>query len=356
MARLFISYSRADRQFVDGFVPLLRKVYGNDTIWFDDDIPGGHEWWRLILSEIGKCELFIYLLSNEALASPYCQAEFREALRLQKLVLPVVVRPKTQIGADIPGDLRDILQKIQWVDLSRGFKDYEATATLYAAINKLLEQAPARPPTPLLLQPVREPPVPDRKPRKLLTEPWAIIIAAVIGLIGIIVAALIGVVGNSILSVMPTDGVELASVTRPQSTSTVSPQLLSSTPLALVPSSVPSDLDAPSLTLHRWGDTVAICANEPADLGALHIVLGSERQVLGDVFPASVATQAGECWCLQQERGQFDLPAVCQEGNVSPRLPWVGVFWRNETVTLSLEGQVIKECNAQIDNNQPYSC
>ena len=92
MARIFISYSRSDRPFIDQFVPLIRRVYGNDSLWYDDDIHGGSNWWRMILTEIGKCDLFIYLISNESLESPYCQAELCEALRLKKQILPVIVR------------------------------------------------------------------------------------------------------------------------------------------------------------------------------------------------------------------------------------------------------------------------
>ena len=109
MAQIFISYSRADRQFLDRFVPLLRKVYGNSSLWYDDDIHGGVDWWEMILRKIADCELFIYLVSNDALASPYCQAELREALRLKKQILPVVVRPKTQYpGPEVPDDLARI--------------------------------------------------------------------------------------------------------------------------------------------------------------------------------------------------------------------------------------------------------
>ena len=56
MARIFISYDHADRQFVGVLVPLLRKAYRNDSIWFDDEIAGGDVWWNLILSEIAKCD------------------------------------------------------------------------------------------------------------------------------------------------------------------------------------------------------------------------------------------------------------------------------------------------------------
>lgn len=57
MARIFISYSRADRQFVEDLVPLLRRMYGH--VWYDDELLGGEDWWQMILSKIGDCDLFI---------------------------------------------------------------------------------------------------------------------------------------------------------------------------------------------------------------------------------------------------------------------------------------------------------
>lgn len=185
MARIFVSYSRADRQFVDEFVPLLYRVYGKESLWFDDDITGGETWWPLILSQIQGCELFIYLLSNDALTSPYCQAELREALRLHKRVLPVIVRPKTQIDEQVPEDLRTTLQATQWVDLSRGFKDYQANASLYAAINHSLEQALPPDVEPLSPEPVSKPEVLDKPVRRQLVGGWGVVAMMLLALVGI---------------------------------------------------------------------------------------------------------------------------------------------------------------------------
>jgi hypothetical protein len=44
MARIFISYSRADRAFVEELVPLLRQVLPEYDIWYDDQISGGEDW------------------------------------------------------------------------------------------------------------------------------------------------------------------------------------------------------------------------------------------------------------------------------------------------------------------------
>lgn len=149
MARIFISYSRADRQFVDELVPLLRELYGQDCLFFDDQIPGGANWWSLILAEITSCDLFLYLCSNESLSSTYCQNEFREAFRLHKHLLPIIVRPKTAYPGNIPEDIADILRITQYIDLSLGFRDRDQsqklTVRLFRAINLLLESEPDQP-------------------------------------------------------------------------------------------------------------------------------------------------------------------------------------------------------------------
>jgi formylglycine-generating enzyme required for sulfatase activity len=195
MARIFVSYSRSDRPFLDTFLPLIRRVYGQDSLWFDDDIHGGSDWWGMILNEIGDCDLFIYLISNESLESPYCQSELREALRLHKQILPVVVR---RLNPAYPGavedDLAVVLRKTQYVDLTK-IQDSGSIANLYAAINRLLNQSDAQPVLPQVSQPIAQPPVPDRK-KVGFNRSRGILIALITGVIVLIAIVLIAVVSN----------------------------------------------------------------------------------------------------------------------------------------------------------------
>ncbi len=196
MARIFISYSRADRQFVDEFVPLLRKVYGNDSVWFDDDIHGGSDWWLMILSEVANCELFVYLASNDSLTSPYCQAEFREALRLHKQILPIIVRPKTDYPGDMPDDLATVLRRTQYVDMSKGFKDPRVNASLYAAMNRLLKQSPDTTPAPTSPEPVVEPDVLDKSPVQTIQLDRRITIVVALVIIMVVTAVILSGTGG----------------------------------------------------------------------------------------------------------------------------------------------------------------
>jgi formylglycine-generating enzyme required for sulfatase activity len=191
MVRFFISYSRADRQFIEQFAPLIKKVYGNDSTWFDDDIHGGADWWALILREIAKSDIFIYLISNESLTSTYCQAELREALRLNKQILPVLVR---RLAPSYPGkiapDLGEVLRRTHYVDMSGGFANPNTIASLYAALSRLSNDivrasTPQQPtPTPQPIVPKRDAPDPAVR-AAYIAGGFAILTAVIIGLFGL---------------------------------------------------------------------------------------------------------------------------------------------------------------------------
>lgn len=156
MSHIFISYSRADKHFIDELMPLLNRTFADDKVWIDQDISGGVDWWKHILQAIAASDIFIYLLSNDSLESSHCQAEFSEALRLKKLCLPVIVRPKTEISK-APAKLEKEIRRREWVDMSGGFKDHKAITSLYAAINTLKKEIPVDVPKPLAPNPVSPP-------------------------------------------------------------------------------------------------------------------------------------------------------------------------------------------------------
>jgi hypothetical protein len=139
MAQFFVSYSRADKQFVVELIPLLQLAYSSHIIWHDQQIPGGDKWWKNIQVQIVNSEIFVFLLSNDAFESEYCCGEFRLAKSHNKRILPVVVRPQTYIQK-APEDIREFLEETQRIDLSEGFRDYRNLTSLYGALNNLLSQ------------------------------------------------------------------------------------------------------------------------------------------------------------------------------------------------------------------------
>lgn len=153
MAQLFVSYSRVDQKpFTREFVTRLRRVYGLNSVWYDDGLTGGQNWWEEILRQIALADVFIYLLSPESVASVYCQAELNEARRLHKKILPVVIRERTVVPAD--------LSVIQLVQMAHGF-EADALDNLHAAIRRL-EARPASTEPPLSPYPTPCPTPPER--------------------------------------------------------------------------------------------------------------------------------------------------------------------------------------------------
>jgi len=112
MVKIFISYSRVDKPFLDELLPQLRHNYPNYVFWCDHELTGGDIWWNEILKNIASSHIFLYLLSNESVTSPYCQAEYKEAKRYQKRIILVQIRDRTQLTGDLPD--------IHYVDMKAG--------------------------------------------------------------------------------------------------------------------------------------------------------------------------------------------------------------------------------------------
>jgi hypothetical protein len=96
--KVFISYARQDKPDVDQLVEHLRLL-GCDP-WTDSSLHGGQQWWDEILQRIAACDIFIPIISDEALHSTACQLEFDWTEALGKPVLPVAVKrpPKALPG------------------------------------------------------------------------------------------------------------------------------------------------------------------------------------------------------------------------------------------------------------------
>ncbi len=127
MTRIFISYDRDDRPFTRELAARLRRVYGD--VWFDENLYGGEDWWREIQNQIARCDIFLYLLSEESARSVYCQREHAEAVRLGKEVLPVRIKPMQEL----PPHLR----QIHYVDMATGGLTVENFTELTASIHQI---------------------------------------------------------------------------------------------------------------------------------------------------------------------------------------------------------------------------
>jgi formylglycine-generating enzyme required for sulfatase activity len=130
--QIFISYSRVDSENTERLIRRLKRTFPDTTIWYDSHLSsrGGQRWWDAILDAIEASDVFLYLLSNESLASPYCQAEFKEAQRLERPFIAVQLRDRTQIP--------DTLAEYQYVNLANYKGEDDPYDDLVASINRLL--------------------------------------------------------------------------------------------------------------------------------------------------------------------------------------------------------------------------
>lgn len=146
MKRIFLSYSSKTKEEVGSLVDDLRML-GYD-VWFDSQLSGGETWWSRILSEIQKCEIFLFALSPEAINSTACIREFKYALALEKSVLPVKLTGNVSLNL-MPRELSGL----QIIDYR--LNDKAASLAIGRAINNL----PVAQPLPVPLPPPPEVPI-----------------------------------------------------------------------------------------------------------------------------------------------------------------------------------------------------
>lgn len=157
MTRIFLSYSRVDKRFVEALADKLRRIYGHENIWFDEGLHGGDIWWEEILEQIADRDIFIYVLSNDSVQSDYCQAEFEEARRLQKQIITIQARDRTK--------LTDELGDIHYINTINGVDDADALTDLYRSVNKRMTKVSKRTTKPLWQPVTSRPAKVDEKPR-----------------------------------------------------------------------------------------------------------------------------------------------------------------------------------------------
>src|SRR3954451_3188782 len=91
MIRLFASYSRKDEAAVAGLITDLGRAHL--AVWHDQALHGGDPWWQDILRRIRECDVFLFALSKNSLASKPCLAELSYARTLGLPILPVLIGP-----------------------------------------------------------------------------------------------------------------------------------------------------------------------------------------------------------------------------------------------------------------------
>ena len=116
---VFISYSRGDSD-------LARKLNNElqlqgKTTWFDQEsIASGSDFAREIEQGIQSSDNFLFILSPQAINSPYCTMEVEYAANLNKRFVTLLHRSVNS------ADLHPELAKVQWIDFNQNDGDFNA--------------------------------------------------------------------------------------------------------------------------------------------------------------------------------------------------------------------------------------
>ena len=93
--RIFISHSHADNDFCTGLVQDLRAALGDESaVWYDTQggLRGGDMWWQKILKELSTRDVFVVVLSPEAMSSRWVNREIDIAVNKDMLIIPLLYR------------------------------------------------------------------------------------------------------------------------------------------------------------------------------------------------------------------------------------------------------------------------
>jgi WD40 repeat protein len=145
---IFVSYSRKDRKFVEALCARLRVSGLN--LWVDwENIPIAADWRQEIQEGIENAHTFLWIISPDSVASPYCQDEVTRAVNLNKRTIAVVWRSNYDRDRFNHPALA-AMKRYNWL-YCESFEQLGSTvAALIRAINTDLEYVKAH--TRLLLQ------------------------------------------------------------------------------------------------------------------------------------------------------------------------------------------------------------
>lgn len=131
--RIFISHSSKDVDFVKRLATDLCYVLNDDAaVWYDVlGLHGGDAWWPRIVQEINASDVFILVISPDAMKSPWVDDELQVAWRhknartaKKKQIIPLHFRECKKV--------HDYLKNLQWVQ-------FLPPETYQSAFNKLLK-------------------------------------------------------------------------------------------------------------------------------------------------------------------------------------------------------------------------
>ncbi len=155
--KIFVSYARVDKPYC---IRIIETLHAHD-VWYDQRLYAGQDWWKEILRRLDWCDVFIYLLSPDSVASLYCRRELEIARRLKRQIIPVLINKE----AVLPDKMRDW----QYVDLSENLTVENVTQLLNSILVVERRQGTAAQ-TPAPTKPIDKSPVASSSPVELVSN------------------------------------------------------------------------------------------------------------------------------------------------------------------------------------------
>lgn len=113
MAQIFISYARKDQKEVYPIVDMLER--NGFKCWIDKNgIESGDQFKRVIISAINESDVFLYMLSDNAVNSEWVRKEYGHAKRKEKRIIPIFLK-----GASGNDEIMFDWDEIDHVDISK---------------------------------------------------------------------------------------------------------------------------------------------------------------------------------------------------------------------------------------------
>jgi hypothetical protein len=109
-SRVFVSYSRKDKAFVEKLTESLTSR--KREVWVDwQDIPPTADWLNECLLAIDGADTFVFVISPASVASEICSRELAHAISQSKRIVPVLLE------AVSPDSLPEPIRRINWVSV-----------------------------------------------------------------------------------------------------------------------------------------------------------------------------------------------------------------------------------------------
>lgn len=118
MGQIFISYSRADKDFVDSLTRDIEDTeHAGFDVWIDRaDISGGEDWNTAINEAISKCSYFLVVLSPNSAKSKTVGQELSVADECDKRIIPLMYQIR-----EVPAAFKLTLGRLQQIDFTEDY-------------------------------------------------------------------------------------------------------------------------------------------------------------------------------------------------------------------------------------------